>query len=30
MLQLAFKEEVIAVDSPDATKLLSSRELGAS
>ncbi len=30
MLQLAFREKVIAVDSPDATKVLSARELGAS
>lgn len=30
MLQLAFREQVIAVDSPDAPKVLSSRELGAS
>ena len=30
MLQLAFREQVVPFDSPDATKVLSSRELGAS
>lgn len=30
MLQLAFREQVVAVGSPDATQVLSSRELGAS
>ena len=30
LLQLAFSEQVVAIGSPEATKVLSSRELGAS